>query len=53
MTPRYLFWVPEYPEEGRGRGSDRGLDFGLTGLDPGEDAQGVLEVSGPEPEMCE
>lgn len=53
MTPGYLFWVAEYPEEGGSRGSDRELDFGLTGLDPGEDAQCVLGVSGPGPEMCE
>lgn len=29
MTPRCLFWVPEYPEEGGTRGSDR---VGLTDL---------------------
>lgn len=26
-TSRYVFWVPDYPEEGGGRGSDRGLDL--------------------------
>ena len=43
-SSRYLFWVPDYPEEGGDRGSDRGLDSGLNSLDCGGDARCVLGV---------
>lgn len=52
-TSRYLFWVPDYPEQGGGRGSDRSLDSGLNSLDCGGDARCVLGVGGSEPEMCD